>query len=314
MIRIIRNILIFTLIIPVLSGCGTIRSGGAPDLSFDINTDLQQLSQEFQSSTNISNFYKTPTQDRLDARNRFIIGRLVQIDLRYLQYIKNLTSDKQQLDSATDMANLALNLAGTLVGSARAKTNLAASAAGLIGMTTIIDKNFYYEKSIDALVATMNAKRKEVLVTILTGLSTKTLDDYPFERAITDINQYYLAGTLNGAIQFINVQAATNEDQSNKKIDVLYNLVIPTGQQISDIKTLTDSLGEKSLTLAKANAALKGIGMADGDLPKFLDGPMGGRQLLKDKIRHAKNIPDETSRNAEIKKITDAFKAAAMLN
>ena len=86
----------------VLSGCQAVRSGGAPELSFDVDADLRELSKEFESATNITQYYKNPSQM---ARDRFITGRLVQIDLRYLIFLRTLTADKQQLDSAVDIAN-----------------------------------------------------------------------------------------------------------------------------------------------------------------------------------------------------------------
>ena len=303
---------VIVLICCALSACSSLRNGGAPEPSFDINADLEKLAKEFDSATNITNFYSTPDTGRMDARNRFISGRLVQVDLRYLRFIKTLTSDKQQLDSATDIANLALNLAGTLVGTARAKTNLAAAAAGIGGAKTTIDKDFYYEKSIDALVATMNAKRKEVLVGILTGLATP-LDQYPFERAVTDLQQYYLAGTLNGAIRFIHTEAAQKEKVSDDEIKEIYKLPIPTRVQINDTDRLTDSIGASDLKIEKANGVLKALGVDDAQLPKVLDGVDGVRQKLKDKVRSAMRLRDNDIRTAEIKKLTDAFQSAGIL-
>ncbi len=294
----------------ILQGCANLRSGGAPEPSFDINSDLEKLALEFESGTNITNFYKAPSKD---ARNRFVTGRLVQIDLRYLQFIRALTADKQQLDSATDIANLTLNLAGTLVGGARAKTNLAALAAGISGSKAIIDKDYYYEKSIDALVATMNAKRKEVLVGMLKGL-TLPLDFYSFETAVIDLNEYYLAGTLNGALRFIHSEAVKSETISDKDIkEVRYKLTSPTLAQIDDLKRLTDDLGDKKWTLEKANNALRALGVNEADLPTILDdkdGKPGAKRKLKQMISEAKNLADSDARTAALKKISDVFDQA----
>lgn len=307
--------LLFLLATLLMAGCGSLRTGGAPDPSFDLAADLASLSKEFDSATNIPNYYSAAPAERLDARNRFISGRLVQIDLQFLKFLRTLTADKQQLDAATDIAGLTLNLAGTLVGSARAKTNLAAAAAGLGGAKTTIDKDFYYEKSIESLVATMNAKRKEALVGVLTGLGA-TLDQYPFERALTDLHQYYLAGTLNGAIQFINVQAAQSETNSDKKLAVLYALPIPTVAQVSDISRLTDALGAPGLTLDQARKALTTLGIAPAQMPAAMDdadGKQGALALLKKRVRDAKNLPDD-KRDAAIKSLVEAFRNAGMLN
>lgn len=309
------RLFLFLLVSVLLSSCSTIKNGGSPDMSFDIEADLNQLSNEFSSSTNISNYYKTAAADRVDARNRFISGRLVQIDLQYLKFIRTLTADKQQLDAATDIAALSINLAGTLVGGVQAKTNLAAVAAGISGAKATIDKDFYYEKSIEALVATMNAKRKEMLISILTGLSS-SIDQYPFERALTDLQQYYLAGTLNGAVQFINVQAAESEAKSDKKINVLYQLPIPTESQVTNVTLLTEAIGSSDLTADQARKALKMLGVAEATLPSSLNDTAlqpGLKALLKQQVAQAMHTPNGVKRTAAIKSVTDAFKQAGIL-
>lgn len=307
--------MLFIFLALLISSCSTIRIGGSPEPSFDIDSDLSQLSKEFESSTNITNYYKTASVDRVDARNRFVSGRLVQIDLQYLKFIRTLTADKQQLDAATDIATLSINLAGTLVGGARAKTNLAAAAAGIGGAKTTIDKDFYYEKSIEALVATMNARRKEMIIPILAGIGS-TIDQYPFERALTDLQQYYLAGTLNGAVQFINVQAAESETKSDKKINILYKLPIPTEVQIDGIAQLTDAIGSSGLTVDEAKNALKALGVTEAGLPSSLDdtdaGP-GLKGLLKRQVLQAMHTPDDDGRTTAIKRLTDVFKQAGIL-
>ena len=45
----------------ILSGCQTVRSGGAPDLSFDVNADLLELSEQLKGATNITEYYKNPS-------------------------------------------------------------------------------------------------------------------------------------------------------------------------------------------------------------------------------------------------------------
>jgi hypothetical protein len=312
MIKLISKAIIFLLLV---SACTTIRNGGAPEPSFDIDADLEKISKEFEPATNITNYYQTPIESRFDARNKFITGRLVQIDLQYLKFIRSLTSNKQQIDAATDIASLSLNLAGTLVSGTQAKTNLAATAAGLGGIKTTIDKDFYYEKSIEALVVTMNAKRKQTLINILTGLNAP-IQQYPFERAITDLQQYYLAGTLNGAVQFINVQAAESEVKSDKALNILYQLPVLSDNQIDTITKLTDAIGSSELTIEKAQQILREFDSTAINAPDFLDDTEttdGLKTILKSKIRTAKNIKDDTLRSNALSKITTAFKNASIL-
>ncbi|MBW2741290.1 MAG: hypothetical protein JRE64_21160 [Deltaproteobacteria bacterium] len=80
------------------------------------------------------------------------------------------------------MLILGLNIAGVSFFDAVTKTVLAGLAAGVTGSKQVIDKNYYFEKTIPALVGQMNAERKKALVPILVDVRG-TLDEYPFAQA-----------------------------------------------------------------------------------------------------------------------------------
>jgi hypothetical protein len=223
-------------VVSLLAGCATMRYGGAPEPSFSVKTDLEQLTQQFGLSTSINDYYISPSQA---ARNKFIVGRLTLMNLRYLQFICNLTSERQLLDSATAITLVGLGLAGSTVPLAQTKTILSAIAAGVAGSKEAIDKNYYFEKTIPALVAQMNAERKKTLVPLMAGMRS-SLEDYPFEQAICDLHDYYNAGTFSGAIQGIQVEAAGMEQKQDKIIASLTPL--PQGQ-IDTKKRLTEAIG-----------------------------------------------------------------------
>ncbi|MGH7833608.1 MAG: hypothetical protein ACREQK_08185, partial [Candidatus Binatia bacterium] len=159
----------------LLAGCSTLRHGGAPEPSFNAEKDLEQLAKEFEPGESIRDFYKSPT---VDARNKFITGRLTMMNIRYIQFIRQLTTDRQLLDTAGAMLVLGMNIAGASVAAASTKTVLAALSAGVGGSKEIVDKNYFFDKTIPALVGQMNAERKKALVPLLVGLKA-SLEDYP---------------------------------------------------------------------------------------------------------------------------------------
>lgn len=292
-----------------LGGCKTLGNGGAPDPAFDIDADLKALSDQFGASTSVNSYYaQAATGNAVAARNRFITGRLVQIDLRYIQFIRSLTTDKQRLETAADLATLTLNIAGTLTGGEQAKANLAAAAAVVGGTRTTIDKQYFYEKSMDALVGTMNARRKQVLVGILQGLATKSVDEYPFELALTQLNEYYMAGTLNGALQFINVQSAEQEKASDIQIKNIPRLSATTRDLNEQIKALTDALA--GATTATARQALAALGE---DMSTYGNDLMQMTTALKGKIREINRKSTLEDKQATADRLTDIFKAAGLM-
>jgi|GEM_PF-2986311 len=197
-----------------LSGCETVGSGGAPKLSYNVDEDLAAHEKHFSSAAKLDEIYKNPTEAK---RNEFIAGRLVLINIQYLRFIKKTTSEKQCIDAATDILVLSLNLVGTTGVTTDTKTILHAISAGLEGSKTTVDKHYYYEKTVPALVAAMNAQRKNVLKTLIVGRG-KSLDEYPFEKALCDLYDYYMAGTFAGAIQTIQVDAGVKEAQADERI------------------------------------------------------------------------------------------------
>ncbi|QNA89886.1 hypothetical protein G4G28_17815 [Massilia sp. Dwa41.01b] len=254
----------------LLSGCRTVREGGAPEPSFDLEADLRMLDQEFRSTASIKDYYSIgdPAQ-KVTARNRFVMGRIAQIDLRYIAFIRGLTADRQKLDAATDLASLSINLAGTLVGGVRSGKNLAAAAAAIGGAKQTIVKDFYYDKSLDALVGTMNAQRKAVLVGILQGLKTPSVEQYPFELALTQLHDYYMAGTINGALRFINSASAEQEKSSDAAIERL--AVLPASSQ-KIYESVTRLGGAVRAAGAKDAAALDGALLSFGIPSRELEG------------------------------------------
>jgi hypothetical protein len=208
------RIYVFAVVIGALTGCATLRDGGAPQPAFDIDADLADISKSFPDAATIATYNKAPSKE---ARNSFITARLVQYNLRYLQYIRALGADKQNLDAASDLLVLGLALGGTLTGGERAKTVLAAVAASIVGGKTIIDKDFFYDKTVSALIAAMNAKRKEVLLRIVTGTKVE-LEEYSFDQAYADTLDYYQAGTLQGAIDAITVDSGNKANQADMEI------------------------------------------------------------------------------------------------
>jgi len=198
----------------MFSGCMAVSSGGAPRQSFDMDSDLKQLEKQFAQASSIENYYQAPS---VQARNQFIAGRLVLMNVQYVRFIRGMTAEKQLLDSASDILVLSLNLTGSAADSARVKTILSAIAAGVTGSKATIDKYYFYEKTIPALIAAMNAQRKTALQPIVDGMS-KDLNQYPFEKALSDLNDYYMAGTLMDAIQTIQADAGVKEQRADAAI------------------------------------------------------------------------------------------------
>lgn len=194
----------------LVAGCGSLqRSGGAAPLGLS-EGERERL---IKSTADLDATQQAMTGEesaRRTVRDAYVANRLVLLDADFLAYVRSLTSNKRTLDSASEGSVLGLSVLGTIRDSARAKENLAAAVAAITGLKSNIDKNFFENRGLDAIAAMMVARRKEVLVRIADGLGRPT-PAYPLTAARSDLNDYYLAGTMDGA--FMTIQAdATRRD------------------------------------------------------------------------------------------------------
>jgi hypothetical protein len=293
----------------LLTACQTMDSGGAPKQSFDIDKDIEGLSTEFNKPGIIPDYYKLTEDQRLLARNRFIAGRLALIDLNYLQYVRALTAEKQRLTVAAELANMSLGIAGTLVGGVRAKTNLAAAVTGLNGTKSTVDKEIYYEKSMDAIIGSMNAARKELLVGILKGLATTRIDDYPFEFAVVRLDEYFMAGTIKGALTFITTEAAAKEKASDIEIKGLPVLTKSNALILEGKKALWDAIPSDPALEAIARKAVTALGEDETTLKTYSD----VQALLASTVDGISSKGTIQSKQDEIDRIRKAFQKAGLM-
>jgi hypothetical protein len=198
-----------------LSACATFQ-GGMPNLPFNVEEDLGIVRSELSNAASVKTFYANPSEQ---SRNKFIASRLVITNIEYLKYIKSMSAESAQVHSATDILVLTLDIAATAFSAASTKTVLTALSSTAGGVRLAIDKNAYFEKTMSALIASMNAQRKEILTRIIRGTGMD-LNGYPFEQAYADINDYYLAGTLQGALSSIQTEAGNKEAKASSELQV----------------------------------------------------------------------------------------------
>ncbi len=203
------------------TGCST-TSNGFPRNSFNPKQEVQVLEDQFASSNIIAQFYANrqnmSKKDLEEERNRIINGRVALINANYRVFVTRFVSQKQRLDTATDIAVIGVNSVAALMTPTSTVQILSAVSAGVTGSKASFDKHYYYEQTVKALYAAMEAQRKVVFARILTGLK-QSLAVYPIETALNDLDSLYAAGTFLGALEAIQKDAGTKEGEAQKKID-----------------------------------------------------------------------------------------------
>jgi hypothetical protein len=255
-----------------LAGCATRISG--PDPVASTTADLEILKADAQFGDVNRKFLASrdePTRRLL--RDQYLFARLAFIDIGFIQYVRTLSGDRRHLDAATEAATLSASVAATLRDSLQAKSNLAAFVATLTGLKANVDKNYFENKGTDAILSTMASRRKEVLARIL-GAAGNDTGAYPLIAAKVDADQYYEAGTMEGAYLLIQQEAAARDATAQKSIDavqIVRNVPLNLGADAQAQKRqLTLSLGSDRITLAMARSALQALGVPAEQVPATL--------------------------------------------
>ena len=183
----------------LIAGCSSV--GGFPERPESIDDKLTKLQEMyFQPKADVLGEYSEKSgEERRTYRNEVVHGRLLALDMQFGLFKESIYKEGVTSNLTIDVLEATFGAAGTAVKGAEASRILSALSGVTSGTGTAINKNLYYERTLPALLAVMDAKRDEIRGEILTGL-TLTDADYPLGRALTDLERYLHAGSIPGAI------------------------------------------------------------------------------------------------------------------
>ncbi len=179
----------------LLAGCQA-SLDAYPQRPFD--TALPKI-EPIDSIQVVETFYQKPEAERRGYRDTIIAARIAAINISYRLFEEQLFQEGIGRNIATDWALLGLAGAGATVASSGTQQILAAVSGGLVGARASFDKNALFDRTLPSLVAKMEASRREVEERLLNGMKLDT-NAYGILDALQDLDSYYNAGTLPGAI------------------------------------------------------------------------------------------------------------------
>ena len=192
---------LIALALALLNGCASFQ--GSPD--WNVAKTLEAVDPLYQQY--IERYYKATTaQSRQRIRNQFIEIRSGLIDRNYSIFKESVYTQRVGSGVGVDIATLFLNAAGAALPDVGVKTGASALSAGIIGSKASIDKNVYFDRTLPALLAQMDGMRSQIRGGILAGMATD-VERYPLMQAASDLDSYFHAGTISGAISAATTQA-----------------------------------------------------------------------------------------------------------
>ena len=197
---------VLALLLATLTGCAGIDSA-PPRFGTEANA-LKAADAYFDGI--LARYLAAQPQQQKEIRNGFIETRTALIDQGYAGFRQTLYTQRVGMNVGVDLATLGLNAVGAVTGSASAKTGLHALSGGLIGSKASIDKNVFFDRTMPALLAQMEAQRSALRLRMMGGMMVGP-DRYPLMQARADLEEYYAAGTMVGAIGSITTQAMVEQ-------------------------------------------------------------------------------------------------------
>lgn len=174
-----------------ISGCSTFQ--GAPHRAIDPYADLAAI-QTIMSATAVADCLGGSEE----CRNSIVTARKYAIDLRFSEFEQDYFAENRWTGFGSTLAALGLTAAGSLSGTGTAQA-LAAAAAGVTGGRAAYEREILGERTLLTIDTAMHAQRDIIAVSIRDGLS-KSVRDYPLGTALSDLDAYYRAGTVVGAL------------------------------------------------------------------------------------------------------------------
>lgn len=260
----------------VLSGCSTIE-GGPPRL-FTVAEEAGVARGRLivaEDSYYSSGFAKTKA-----VRNEIIAARMREIDSYYYVYEASLIRERQEVGFVSSIVSLALTGAIPLAGSLGTKSALGAASTFVQGGTKAFSDEVLFQKTVQVLATQMRAHRDMVAADIITRMRTLDLDAYPLSMALGDLDEYYAAGTIAGAlIEIQKTVSAESRAAETAKASVFEVKFAPT----TNLGTRIEAFARSS----PANRALVSdwLQTKGGGLPRFVFIRRGDPALQAQMIR-----------------------------
>lgn len=199
----------------LLGGCASLR-GSTESVMGSTYDGLKK--GNYSTYEKIIDGYEDAGAGKKEYRNRVLALYMDAIDESYDRYSKQLFSEGIQSGLAFDTGILSMSaMAALFKNSADEMATLISTASGV---HAAIDKNLYFERTLPALIATMDASRIKVSSEIAAKMALPA-DAYPIEGAMRDLRRYQEAGTIFRAVTSITGTASEKKSEAEEQAKAL---------------------------------------------------------------------------------------------
>ncbi|MDB5578950.1 MAG: hypothetical protein JWR80_4126 [Bradyrhizobium sp.] len=257
-----------------LSGC--LPSTGTPVRLYPVAAEMEVVKNTQEELVRLYNTYvfSAPAQARL-YRNEIIAQRMFAVDVLYTQYESALTREGQEVNFGTLVAAGTLGTASQLFTPTVTKSVLSGLSTVTLAANGHYNTDILMAQSIRTIQKQMRASRNLIAADI-SAKTIKSVFDYPLSAALSDVEDYYNAGTLTTGVTDASTTVGIRET-ATKELKQDVTQAAPAAR--------ADIIREAAMN------GTGGGGFRNGDLPKSGQG--------KEKITCSSNttsMPDDNTK------------------
>ncbi len=303
----------FSVLLLMAAGCGSTmgprlpRELSAPSLLIYSQADFKRDADAYHAAIQSKDLAGAQA-----LRNQIAYRVMADVESGYGQFEMRLTSQRATFETASDAIQLGITAATTVVGVGDVKDILAASLSAFQGTRLSYDKNWYREKTTEALLSQMRATRKTKQAQLILSLGTRDVVSYPLEAAWIDLVDFYYAGTVPSALVEIATTAGADAKVGAGKLNDAIAQMTPVKQSISN-RTAYERLKAALAGTddAKKDSAIKALHSILIDTGYSPDANATGEELLR-LLRKAMSDtdPDIDTKGEKLKALSAAVAAA----
>jgi hypothetical protein len=220
-----------------------------------INSRFTDWQVQYRTALDRKDFERAKT-----ARNELLEEALPYLDDAYIDFITDIQAGRDRGNFVADLIELGTSGAVGITKGERPLHILGVALTAFRGGRRSADVNFYKDQSTPILISKMDGNRAKVRATILSR-EGEGVNTYPIGAAISDIVDYYNAGTLVRAFTELAKDTAVQTKQSEERVLELKGVQITpeATREQRDFsvlsKNILDQLREDLKDASKAAAA-----------------------------------------------------------
>ncbi|WP_413989795.1 hypothetical protein ACMDCR_28225 [Labrys okinawensis] len=224
-----------TLLFMVLTTASCSSINGFPDDPENTPAVRASVANYFDPKLDAAYGIETDPSKREQLRNLIVLNRMRSFDLEFDQFERSLYGNANALSTGSDLAVLALGAVGATTGGAAAKAALSAASAAVVGAEGAMSKDLYYQRTMPALLAQMDANRATVKIGIIQGLKLPD-SAYPLAAAYVDLELLKKAGSIPAAISTVTQHASDNAATAEEQLQAVRNVSFTSSMSATKIQ------------------------------------------------------------------------------